>query len=64
MGVCHLAARMREEGAKGAIVTLVGDSAEPYLATHHDAGRVRTRGLDPAPYEAVIERFARTGEWQ
>ncbi|MEU3227314.1 pyridoxal-phosphate dependent enzyme [Streptomyces sp. NPDC006976] len=62
-GTCHLAARMREAGVRGSIVTLIGDSADPYLETHHDPSWVRARGLDPAPHEAVVERFARTGHW-
>ncbi|HEY0450509.1 pyridoxal-phosphate dependent enzyme [Actinophytocola sp.] len=63
-GVCHLVARMREEGAKGSIVTIIGDGAEPYRNTHHDAEWARARGLDPTRHAAVIERFVRTGEWR
>ncbi|MFC9123198.1 PLP-dependent cysteine synthase family protein [Streptomyces sp. NPDC057067] len=63
-GTCHLVARMREAGVRGSVVTLIGDTAEPYLTTHLDPSWVRARGLDPAPYEAAVERFARTGEWQ
>ncbi|MFF6937859.1 MULTISPECIES: hypothetical protein [unclassified Streptomyces] len=57
-------ARMREAGVRGSVVTVIGDTAEPYLTTHLDPSWVRARGLDPAPYEAAVERFARTGEWQ
>ncbi|NBE55307.1 PLP-dependent cysteine synthase family protein [Streptomyces boluensis] len=62
-GVCHLAARMSEAGVHGSIVTVIGDTADPYLNTHLDPSWVRARGLDPAPYEADIERFVRTGYW-
>ncbi|MEU1666125.1 pyridoxal-phosphate dependent enzyme [Streptomyces sparsogenes] len=62
-GVCHLVARMREAGARGSVVTLVGDHAEPYRNTHLDPEWVRARGLDPAPYAGAVERFADTGEW-
>ncbi|MFE2291854.1 pyridoxal-phosphate dependent enzyme [Streptomyces sp. NPDC059452] len=62
-GVCHLVARMREAGVRGSIVTLIGDTADPYLNTHLSPSWVRARGLDPTPYEADIERFVRTGEW-
>ncbi len=62
-GTCHLVARMSEAGMRGSVVTLVGDTAGPYLDTHLDPSWVRAQGLDPAPYEADIERFARTGDW-
>ncbi|MFI6967307.1 pyridoxal-phosphate dependent enzyme [Streptomyces sp. NPDC050255] len=62
-GTCHLAARMNEAGVRGSIVTVIGGVADPYLNTHLDPSWVRARGLDPAPYAADIERFARTGYW-
>ncbi|MBL1098567.1 pyridoxal-phosphate dependent enzyme [Streptomyces coffeae] len=62
-GVCHLVARMRAAGIQGSVITLVGDSAEPYRTTHLSAEWVHAQGLDPAPYEADLERFARTGKW-
>ncbi|MER6046286.1 pyridoxal-phosphate dependent enzyme [Streptomyces sp. NPDC001793] len=62
-GTCHLVARMREAGARGSIVTIIGDTADPYRNTHLDPAWMAARGLDPTPYEAEIERFARTGEW-
>ncbi|MFI6950941.1 PLP-dependent cysteine synthase family protein [Streptomyces sp. NPDC050422] len=62
-GTCHLVARMREAGVRGSIVTLIGDTAGPYLNTHLNPSWVHARGLDPAPYEADIERFVHTGEW-
>ncbi|MFE3775879.1 pyridoxal-phosphate dependent enzyme [Streptomyces sp. NPDC059122] len=60
---CHLAARLRSEGARGGLVLVAGDGAEPYRTTHLDPGWLAAKGLDPAPYEALLERFARTGEW-
>lgn len=54
---------MSEAGVRGSIVTVIGDTADPYLNTHLDPSWVRARGLDPAPYEADIERFVRTGYW-
>ncbi|MCX4851402.1 PLP-dependent cysteine synthase family protein [Streptomyces sp. NBC_00893] len=62
-GTCHLVARMSEAGVRGSIVTIIGDTADPYRNIHLNAAWVRARGLDPTPYEAEIERFARTGEW-
>ncbi|OLF19569.1 pyridoxal-phosphate dependent enzyme [Actinophytocola xanthii] len=51
-GVRHLARRMREEGARGTIVSVVGDSGEGYRTTHLAPDWVRARGLDPRPYVA------------
>lgn len=62
-GVCHLVARMRESGTRGSVVALIGDGPEPYRRTHLDPDWVHARGLDPAPYEAVLKDFARTGRW-
>ncbi|MFF1459417.1 hypothetical protein [Streptomyces sp. NPDC058330] len=47
---------------RGSVVTPIGDTAGPYLDTHLDPPWVRARELDPAPYEAGIERFARSGD--
>ncbi|WNE96570.1 pyridoxal-phosphate dependent enzyme [Streptomyces luomodiensis] len=63
-GTLHLVARMREAGTRGGVVLVMGDTADPYRTTHLDPGWVRSQGLDPAPYEADLERFARTGEWR
>ncbi|WP_283139859.1 pyridoxal-phosphate dependent enzyme [Rhizohabitans arisaemae] len=62
-GLCHLVSRMRAAGGQGSVVALIGDGAEFYRLTHLSAEWVRARGLDPAPYEAELECFARTGEW-
>ncbi|MFB6715351.1 MULTISPECIES: PLP-dependent cysteine synthase family protein [unclassified Streptomyces] len=62
-GTCHLVARMREAGTQGSIVTIIGDTADSYQNTHLNTVWVRAQGLDPTPYEAEIERFARTGKW-
>ncbi|AGP51940.1 cysteine synthase [Streptomyces rapamycinicus NRRL 5491] len=62
-GMCYLVARMRRAGMRGSVVTIIGDGADPYRNTHLNTEWVRARGLDPAPYEADIELFARTGDW-
>ncbi|WP_445520827.1 PLP-dependent cysteine synthase family protein [Streptomyces sp. NEAU-174] len=62
-GTCHLVARMHQMGMRGSVVTIIGDVADPYRNTHLNTEWVRARGLDPAPYEADIELFARTGDW-
>lgn len=61
-GVCHFLKRMREAGERGSIATLIGDDAVPYQHTHHDQEWVEARGLDPAPYEATLKRFADTAD--
>ncbi|ANZ19743.1 cysteine synthase [Streptomyces noursei ATCC 11455] len=60
---CHLAARLRAEGTGGGLVLLAGDGAEPYRTTHLDAGWLAAKGLEPAPYEAGLARFAESGRW-
>ncbi|QTZ94670.1 PLP-dependent cysteine synthase family protein [Streptomyces auratus] len=62
-GTCYLVAQMRQAGMQGSVVTIIGDVADPYRNTHLNTEWVRARGLDPAPYEADIELFARTGDW-
>ncbi|MFE5097869.1 pyridoxal-phosphate dependent enzyme [Streptomyces sp. NPDC056638] len=62
-GTCHLVARMRDAGRRGSVVTIIGDTADAYRNTHLNEAWVQAQGLDPAPYEADLQRFARTGEW-
>jgi cysteine synthase A len=62
-GALHLVARMREQGTGGTVVSLVCDAGDRQLRTWHDDGWVAGRGLDPAPWAAVIDRFLATGRW-
>ncbi|MDK0520907.1 pyridoxal-phosphate dependent enzyme [Streptomyces sp. ML-6] len=62
-GICHLTARMREEGVRGSLVTVIGDTAEPYRETCLDPDWAQAQGLDCAPHEAGLQEFARTGRW-
>lgn len=59
-GACHLLART---GGEGSVVMVVGDSGEPYAGTYYDDEWVSGMGWDLAGPAAVLERFARTGEW-
>ncbi|MFC5746624.1 PLP-dependent cysteine synthase family protein [Actinomadura rugatobispora] len=61
-GALHLVARMREQGTGGTVVSLVCDAGDRQARTWHDDGWVAGRGLDPAPWGAVIDRFLATGE--
>jgi cysteine synthase A len=62
-GVWQLVARMRREGVRGSVVTLICDGGERYRHSYYDDGWLAREGLDPAPYTATIERFLATGEW-
>ncbi|WP_214401996.1 PLP-dependent cysteine synthase family protein [Pseudonocardia lacus] len=62
-GVWQLVARMRREGVRGSVVTLICDGGERYRHSYYDDDWLAAKGLDPAPYTATIERFLATGEW-
>ncbi|MFB4320300.1 PLP-dependent cysteine synthase family protein [Actinomadura sp. 21ATH] len=63
-GALRLAARLMERGEEGTIVSLVADAGERHLRGVHDDGWAAGKGLDPAPYAAVIERFLAGGGWE
>ncbi|WP_086873264.1 PLP-dependent cysteine synthase family protein [Kosakonia pseudosacchari] len=56
-GVLQLAARMREEGRKGSIVTLLCDSGERYLDTYYNPQWVAANFGDIEPWKAEIARL-------
>ena len=56
-GVLQLAARMREEGRSGAIVTLLCDSGERYLETYHNPEWVAASIGDITPWRAAIQEL-------
>ncbi|WP_159618550.1 PLP-dependent cysteine synthase family protein [Arthrobacter zhaoguopingii] len=62
-GVWQLAAAMRAEGRAGSIVSLMCDSGDRYAGSYEDDAWLRGRGLDPEPFEAVLEEFFATGRW-
>jgi len=62
-GVWQLVARMRDEGVRGSIVTLICDGGERYRHSYYDDAWVAAQGMDLAPYLATLERFHRDGEW-
>lgn len=53
-GALQLAARMRDEGRQGAIVTLLCDSGERYLDTYYQPEWVAKNIGDLTPYQAVL----------
>lgn len=56
-GALQLAARMRNEGRKGAIVTLLCDSGERYLETYFNPQWVAQNIGDLTPWQAEIARL-------
>lgn len=58
-GVLQLAARMREEGKTGAIVTLLCDSGERYLDTYYNAEWMKANIGDIEPWKTEISRLVK-----
>lgn len=58
-GALQLAARMRDEGRTGSIVTLLCDSGERYLDTYYNPEWVKATIGDTAPWTAEIARLLR-----
>ncbi|WP_312985397.1 PLP-dependent cysteine synthase family protein [Atlantibacter sp.] len=56
-GALRLAARMRDEGRKGSIVTLLCDSGERYLETYYNPQWVEQNIGDLTPWQAEINRL-------
>lgn len=56
-GALRLAARMRDEGRKGSIVTLLCDSGERYLETYYNPQWVEQNIGDLSPWQAEINRL-------
>ncbi len=57
----HYAADMVSAGESGSIVTLLCDGGERYVNTYFDDAWLADKGIDIAPYAAVLERFAASG---
>lgn len=62
-GALQLIAQMRAEGTHGSVVTLICDGAERYGSTYYDDDWLRAQGLDPCPYEELIDQFLGGGKW-
>ncbi|QXY84670.1 PLP-dependent cysteine synthase family protein [Salmonella bongori] len=60
-GALQLAARMREAGETGAIVTLLCDSGERYLDTYYNPLWVSDHIGDLTPWSATIEKWLTAG---
>jgi cysteine synthase A len=62
VAMCFHAARMAKAGEKGSLITLICDSGERYTNTYYSDAWLREKGLDPSPFEPVIETFLNGGE--
>jgi cysteine synthase A len=62
-GAFRLVAEMLAAGRSGSVVTLLCDGGERYADTYFSDDWVASRGLDLAPYAAVLDEFAGTGRW-
>lgn len=55
--------RMKTAGETGSVVTLLCDGGERYVGTYYNDDWLAGQQLDIAPYMAVLDKFAATGEW-
>ncbi|MEZ2389286.1 PLP-dependent cysteine synthase family protein [bacterium RCC_150] len=62
-GVCQLVAGMIAEGTRGSVVSLMCDAGDRYAGSYYNPEWIAERGLDPAPFEAVLADFFETGRW-
>ncbi len=59
----QLAARMRRDGQRGSIITLLCDRGERYRETLFDPAWVKQRGIDPAPWLQALRSTVDSGRW-
>lgn len=57
-GVLQLATRMRDEGRRGSIVTLLCDSGERYLESYYNPQWVAANIGDISPWQAQIMQLS------
>ena len=60
----ELAARMRANGERGSIVTLLCDRGERYAQTLFEPHWLACHGIEPAAWDAALRATLRSGEWQ
>ena len=63
VGTFQLIARMRSEGVKGSIVTLICDGGARYAHTYYDDAWLKAEGLHTDPHRERIDRFLVSGDW-
>ena len=57
-----LASRMRADGLKGSLVSLICDSGERYGHTYYNDDWIKAQGFDLAATEQALEAFLDKGE--
>ena len=62
VGALHAAARMREAGQSGSIVTILCDQGERYVHSYYDAAWLRARGFDVASALETVRACADRAE--
>ena len=60
--LCMLASRMRADGLKGSLVSLICDSGERYGHTYYNDDWIAAQGFDLAAGERALEAFLEKGE--
>ncbi|MDO8932827.1 MAG: hypothetical protein Q7U97_10565, partial [Rhodocyclaceae bacterium] len=60
--LCTLASRMRADGLKGSLVSLICDSGERYGHTYYNDDWIAAQGFDLAPHERALEAFIEKAE--
>ena len=58
-----IVARMKAAGETRSVVTLLCDGGDRYVGTCCNDDWLAEQQLDIAPYMAVLNKFAATGEW-
>ena len=56
-GLCLVAARMRQAGDVGSLVTLICDGGDRYLGSYYNDDWIAAQNLALIPYEHAIDRF-------
>ena len=59
-GAVQLVGRMREDGERGSVVTLLCDSGGRYQSRDYDDAWLAAEGLDLTPYTAELDAFLGT----
>ena len=60
--LCLLASRMRADGLKGSLVSLICDSGERYGHTYYNDDWIAAQGFDLGSNETALEAFLQSGE--
>jgi cysteine synthase len=56
-GLCTLASRMKTEGTKGSLMSLICDSGERYGHTYYNNDWIASQGFKLAPHEHALDAF-------